>query len=80
MCIIKINYQDHNKLIEDICTNIKTIRELRGLTQKELAKRIKTSPNVISKIETDGSNLTLKSLHDIIEIGLKCKLEINIKK
>lgn len=49
------------------------IRERRlelDLTQKDLAARIGKKREFISRIENDGSNLTIKTLRDIVEVGL----------
>lgn len=49
------------------------------LTQEELAERINKKRTFISRIENDGSNLTLKTLRDIVERGLGGKLNIEIQ-
>ncbi len=57
------------------------IREQRkklSLTQAELASRIGKKREFISRIENDGSNLTIKSLRDIVEKGLGGKLRIEV--
>lgn len=41
---------------------IKAAREQNGLTQAEVAKRINKKRTFISKVETDGENITLRSL------------------
>ena len=53
-------------------------RKKQNLTQKELADRIGKKREFISKIENDGSNLTIKTLRDIVEKGLGGSLKIEI--
>lgn len=57
------------------------IREGRiklDLTQGDLAERIGRKREFISRIENDGSNLTIKTLRDIVEVGLGGKLRIEV--
>ena len=57
------------------------IREGRiklDLTQGDLAERIGKKREFISRIENDGSNLTIKTLRDIVEVGLGGKLRIEV--
>lgn len=49
------------------------------LTQEELAERVDKKRSFISKIENDGSNLTIKTLRDIVERGLGGKLNIQVQ-
>ena len=53
-------------------------RKKQNLTQKELADRIGKKREFISKIENDGSNLTIKTLRNIVEDGLGGKLRIEV--
>lgn len=48
------------------------------LTQEDLAERIGKKREFISRIENDGSNLTIKTLRDIVEVGLGGKLKIEV--
>jgi transcriptional regulator with XRE-family HTH domain len=68
-----------DKKIVDICLNIKKARIQAGISQKELAERINRKRNAISRIESEGGNITLKTLFDIIERGLKGKIKISIQ-
>lgn len=55
------------------------IRECRlklSMTQQDLADKVGKKREYISRMENDGSNLTLKSLRDIVEIGLGGHLHI----
>jgi len=49
---------------------LKKARESRHLTQQELGEIIDKKRTYISRVENDGSNLTLKTLFDIVEKGL----------
>lgn len=58
---------------------LKKAREEKQLTQTELGKRIDKKREYISRIENNGSNLTLKTLYDIVEKGFGGKVTINIE-
>ncbi|MBO5779488.1 MAG: helix-turn-helix transcriptional regulator [Muribaculaceae bacterium] len=58
---------------------IRTAREQQNLTQEEVAQRINKKRTFISKVETDGENITLKTLFDVVERGLGGRLEISIE-
>ena len=57
---------------------IRSAREAQKLTQEQLAERINKKRTFISKAETDGENITLRTLFDIVERGLGGKLNICI--
>ena len=57
---------------------LRNAREQKKLTQDELGNLINKKRTFISRIENDGSNLTLKTLYDIVEKGLGGKVEISI--
>lgn len=50
------------------------------LTQQDLADRIGRKREFISRIENDGSNLTIRTLRDIVETGLggTLRIEVNV--
>lgn len=48
------------------------------LTQEDLAERIGKKREFISRIENDGSNLTIKTLREIVEISLGGTLKIEV--
>ena len=48
------------------------------LTQQDLAARVGKKREFISRIENDGSNLTIKTLRDIVEVGLGGTLKIEV--
>ena len=58
---------------------IRTAREQQNLTQEEVAQRINKKRTFISKVETDGENITLKTLFDVVERGLGGRLKISIE-
>lgn len=58
---------------------LKKVREEKKLTQSELAEIVNKKREYISRIENNGSNLTLKTLFDIVEKGLGGKVKISIE-
>lgn len=58
---------------------LRNAREQKNLTQDQLATIIDKKRTYISRVENDGSNMTLKSLFDIVEKGLGGKLKISIE-
>ncbi|WP_082921813.1 helix-turn-helix domain-containing protein [Lewinella sp. 4G2] len=60
-------------------SKIKTIRKRIGLTQEELAKRVGTTKNYISKLENNKSDIELLTLKKIVEAGLNGKLHLSIE-
>lgn len=58
---------------------LKKAREDKHLTQSELAEIIDKKREYISKIENNGSNITLKTLYDVVEKGLGGKVKISIE-
>lgn len=57
---------------------LKKARESRHLTQDELAKIIDKKRSYISRVENDGSNITLSTLFEFVEKGLGGKVRISI--
>jgi len=57
---------------------LRKAREEKKLTQAELADLVDKKREYISKIENNGSNLTLKTLFDIVEKGLGGRVKISI--
>jgi DNA-binding XRE family transcriptional regulator len=58
---------------------LKKAREEKLLTQEQLADLVDKKRTYISRIENDGSNMTLKTLFDIVEKGLGGKVNISIQ-
>ena len=57
---------------------LKKARESRNLTQEDLAQIIDKKREFISRVENNGSNITLKTLYDIVEKGLGGRVKISI--
>ncbi len=57
---------------------IRNARNELNLTQTQLAERIGKQRSFISRIENDGSNLTISTLLDIVEKGLGKKIAFSI--
>ncbi|GMT46162.1 MAG: transcriptional regulator [bacterium] len=57
---------------------LKKAREDKKLTQQELGNILNKKRTYISRVENNGSNLTLKTLFDIVEKGLGGKVNISI--
>lgn len=58
---------------------LKKVREEKKMTQAELAQIVNKKREYISRIENNGSNLTLKTLFEIVEKGLGGKVNISIE-
>ncbi|MGV3761289.1 helix-turn-helix domain-containing protein [Parapedobacter sp.] len=58
---------------------LRKAREDKQLTQAELAELVNRKREYISRIENNGSNLTLKTLYDIVEKGFGGKVKISIE-
>ncbi len=57
---------------------LREARELKKMTQDELGEKVEKKRSYISRIENDASNMTLKTLYDIVEKGLGGKVKIQI--
>jgi len=58
---------------------LRNAREEKNLTQEQLGELINKKRTYISRVENNGSNLTLKTLFDIVEKGLGGKVKISIE-
>ena len=58
---------------------LRQAREQKKLTQEQLGELVDKKRTYISRIENDGSNLTLRTLYEIVEKGLGGKVTINIE-
>ena len=58
---------------------LRNAREEKNLTQEQLGELIDKKRTYISRVENNGSNLTLKTLFDIVEKGLGGKVKISIE-
>jgi len=57
---------------------IRKLRKSIGITQAELASRVGTTKNYISKLENNKSDVELLTLKKIVEAGLNGKLSLSI--
>jgi len=57
---------------------LRQARETLNMTQEDLAKVIDKKRTYISRVENDGSNITLKTLFEIVEKGFGGKVTIAI--
>ncbi|MCP4486167.1 MAG: helix-turn-helix transcriptional regulator [Gammaproteobacteria bacterium] len=57
---------------------LRQAREQKHLTQEQLGELVDKKRTYISRVENDGSNLTLRTLYQIVEKGLGGKVTINI--
>lgn len=58
---------------------LKKARENKHLTQEQLGELVDKKRTYISRVENDGSNMTLKTLFEIVEKGLGGKVKISIQ-
>jgi DNA-binding XRE family transcriptional regulator len=58
---------------------LKKAREEKKITQEQLADLVDKKRTYISRVENDGSNMTLRTLYDIVEKGLGGKVKITIE-
>ena len=58
---------------------LRNAREEKNMTQEQLGALIDKKRTYISRVENNGSNLTLKTLFDIVEKGLGGKVNISIE-
>lgn len=58
---------------------LRKAREEKKLTQEQLGDLVDKKRTYISRVENDGSNMTLKTLYDIVEKGLGGKVRITIE-
>jgi ribosome-binding protein aMBF1 (putative translation factor) len=68
-----IGYEDFK-----IGVMLKELRTKRGMTQEELAKRLKTKKSVISRMENHAEDIRLSTLEKVAEVFGK-KIEIVLK-
>jgi len=57
---------------------LREAREKKQMTQDQLGQVIDKKRSFISRIENDASNMTLKTLYEIVEKGLGGKIKIHI--
>lgn len=54
-----------SSLTKKVATNIRMIRELHGLTQEELGKRLGRSKSTISRLESGTHSPTVENLDEV---------------
>ena len=70
---------EHTKAL--VAEKLVEIREKIGLTQKELAQKMKISQQLISKVESGADNITLATLVKFLLIlGVCLKIEVEKRK
>jgi ribosome-binding protein aMBF1 (putative translation factor) len=70
-------YEEISPLM-DIAFAIAKARDAAGLSQADLAKKLKTAQSVVSRIENGNQNLSVKMLAKIAQI-LNCDLMLGLK-
>lgn len=55
----------NTKILEHLGESLKEIRIDKGLTQEQLAEKVKIHPTYVGKIESGKSNLSMKMLFRI---------------
>ena len=58
---------------------LKKAREDKHMTQTQLGDLVDKKREYISRVENNGSNMTLKTLYEIVEKGLGGKIRIKIE-
>ena len=58
---------------------LKKAREDKQMTQTQLGELVDKKREYISRVENNGSNMTLKTLFEIVEKGLGGKIRIQIE-
>mgnify|MGYP001582117235 CR=1 FL=1 len=53
------------------------MRERKGMTQEDMARRLKVRPSMVSRIEAGKQNLTLESLHKIAK-ALSTRIRVEL--
>jgi len=69
---------DREAKIFSIGLQLRNARESKNLTQDQLGEVLNKKRSFISRIENDGSNLTLKTLVEVVEKGLGGKVSISL--
>lgn len=62
----------------DIGFAIAEARHTLGMSQSQLAKKLKTTQSVVSRIENGNQNLSVQMLSKIADV-LKCELQVQLQ-
>ncbi|OGL44646.1 MAG: hypothetical protein A2W05_06640 [Candidatus Schekmanbacteria bacterium RBG_16_38_10] len=77
----KVASKMENEFFEIVADKIKAVRKKKGITQSQLAKKLKISQQMISRIENGTENISLFTLRKIVDsLGATLHLEISEKK
>jgi ribosome-binding protein aMBF1 (putative translation factor) len=68
--------EEYNNLM--IGARIKELRTSKGITQEELAKKLKTTKSAVSRLENHAESVRLSTLEKVAEV-LGKKLEVSFK-
>ena len=68
--------EEYNNMM--IGTRIKELRTSKGITQEEMAKKLKTTKSAVSRLENHAESVRLSTLEKVAEV-LGKKLEIIFK-
>jgi len=68
------NRQPSPEALSRLATNLKRLREAKGFTQQDLARRCGLPNSYIGDVEQETVNLTLANLEALAN-GLECALE-----
>jgi DNA-binding XRE family transcriptional regulator len=66
-----------NEFSRKIGERLRAVRRQKGLTQSEVAKRLKVTQQLISRVEKGGENISLRTLQNIVN-GLGASLNVDI--
>ncbi len=73
-----VSRRPRNEFCKLVSGKIKLIRKQKGLTQLQLAKRLKVSQQIISRIESGRENISLLTLKNIVDsLGANLHLDIS---
>jgi DNA-binding XRE family transcriptional regulator len=66
-----------NEFCKTVGNSLRQARIQKGLTQKELARKLKVSQQLVSRVESGRENLSLRTLKNFVD-GLKGNLKIAV--
>ncbi len=79
---ILINVEKEMKPVDELCKSvggkIEDIRKQKGFTQKQLARKMKVSQQLISRVESGRENISLTTLKKIVA-ALGSEISVDIK-
>lgn len=69
-------YEDA-RLAYEIGQQVRTLREARGLSQRQLAERLGTTQSAIARLESGGSKPTLRTL-ERVAAALRVRVRVHL--